>query len=359
MDLAYSALALQVQCRSVNSLDIAAARQQIFNNIEHVAKQVKSSLGFIKTFSGEAVRLVVLPEYFLTGFPMGESIAEWKAKAVLDIDGEEYNRLAKIAQDNNIYLSGNAYEADPNFPELYFQTCFILSPAGNTVLRYRRLISMFSPTPHDVWQPYLDIYGYEAVFPVAKTEIGNLAAIASEEILYPEIARCLAMRGAEVFLHNTSEIASPGLTPKDIAKRARAIENMAYVVSANSAGIADISLPVNSADGMSKIIDTKGRVLAESTIGETMVAYAELNISSLRALRLKPAMTNLLARQRNELFAPTYQQTVYPANNMLVQLNDQTPINRQHFIDTQVNVIDDLMAKGIFHSDASRSEPRK
>lgn len=80
MDLAYSALALQVQCRSVNSLDIAAARQQIFNNIEHVAKQVKSSLGFIKTFSGEAVRLVVLPEYFLTGFPMGSLSRNGKPK---------------------------------------------------------------------------------------------------------------------------------------------------------------------------------------------------------------------------------------------------------------------------------------
>ena len=37
------------------------------------------------------------------------------------------------------------------------------------------------------------------MFPVAKTAIGNLAAIASEKILYPEVARCLAMRGAEIF----------------------------------------------------------------------------------------------------------------------------------------------------------------
>ncbi|XQW86502.1 nitrilase-related carbon-nitrogen hydrolase [Thalassotalea piscium] len=351
MDLTYNVLALQVTCRSVNNLDVSTSRQNILNNIAHVAKQIKSSLSFIKTYSGDAVRLVVLPEYFLTGFPMGESIPEWKAKAVLEIDGEEYNRLAKIAQDNNIYLSGNAYEADPHFPDLYFQTCFIISPAGNVVLRYRRLISMFAPTPHDVWQPYLDIYGYEGVFPVAKTELGNLAAIASEEILYPEIARCLAMQGAEVFLHNTSEIASPNLTPKDIAKRARAIENMAYVVSANSAGVANINLPSSSSDGMSKIVDYKGRVITEAAIGESMATFADLNISSLRALRLKPGMTNLLSRQRNELFAPTYQKVVYPANNMLEQVKANQPINRQHFIDTQLNVINELIDQDIFQQD--------
>ena len=102
---------------------------------------------------------------------------------------------------------------------------------------------MFAPTPHDVWDQYLDIYGLEAVFPVAETEIGRLACIASEEILYPEIARCLMMRGAEVFLHSSSEAGSVQLTHKDIAKRARAIENMSYVVSANSAGISGICCP--------------------------------------------------------------------------------------------------------------------
>lgn len=44
--------------------------------------------------------------------------------------------------------------------------------------------------------------------------------------MYPEIARSLMMRGAELFLHSSSEAGSPQLPHKDIAKRARAIENM-------------------------------------------------------------------------------------------------------------------------------------
>lgn len=70
-------------------------------------------------------------------------------------------------------------------------------------------------------------YGLEGVFSVAKTEIDNLAAIASDEILFPEVARCLMMRGAEVFLHMTSEIyGRKERSPKDIAKMSRAMYGM-------------------------------------------------------------------------------------------------------------------------------------
>ena len=68
-----------------------------------------------------------------------------------------------------MFIAGNAYETDKNFPDLYFQASFIIAPNGNVVLRYRRLNSMYAVTPHDVWSKYLDIYGIEGVFPVADT----------------------------------------------------------------------------------------------------------------------------------------------------------------------------------------------
>ncbi|QYU68355.1 hypothetical protein J4558_26700 [Leptolyngbya sp. 15MV] len=174
------------------------------------------------------------------------------------------------------------------------------------MLRYRRLISMFAPSPHDVWDAYLDRYGLDGVFPVARTEIGNLGAIASEEVLYPEIARALALRGAEVFVHSSSEVGSPLATNKDVAKQARAFENMAYLVSANTAGISGTTLPLNSAEGNSSVIDYRGKVIAESNDGETFTAFANIDLGALRTARRTPAMTHYLARQRPHLFAAAY-----------------------------------------------------
>ena len=336
----YKTLALQVTCHTVNACQNRQEAQLVMNEtLNRLEKQMAASLAFL----GKDVRLVVLPEYFLTGFPMGESIEAWKAKASVDIGGAEYERMGKIAQKLGIYLSGNLYENDPHFPELYFQTSFIIGPNGDVVLRYRRLNSMFAPTPHDVWDKYLEVYGYEAVFPVAKTEIGNLACVASEEILYPEIARCLAMRGAEVFCHSSSEVASNLLTQKNIAKLARAIENMAYVVSANSAGMSGIPIPFASTDGASKIINYEGLVLAEAGYGESMAANATIDLLALRAHRQRPAMANFLARQRFELYAESYaNHHFYPVNGL-----QNKKAERSHFVQTQVEVIKKLTQTGV------------
>lgn len=307
----------------------------MLKTIQTLSQQIAASIAFI----GSDCKLVVLPEYFLTGFPMGESLAAWAEKACLEMAGAEYEALGKIAQKHSIFLAGNCYELDPNFPTLYFQTCFILDPSGSLILRYRRLNSMFAPTPHDVWEKYLDCYGLEGVFPVAKTAIGNLAAIASEEILFPEVARCLAMRGAEIFLHSTSEVYGKERSPKDIAKLARAIENIAYVVSANTAGVANIAMPIASADGGSKIIDYRGFVLAEAGAGESMAAFADIDLGALRQYRRRPGMNNLLSRQRLELYAESYRQfQFYPANSM-----SQGEVDRKHFIKTQQETIERLI----------------
>ncbi|GAA0928092.1 nitrilase-related carbon-nitrogen hydrolase [Nonomuraea longicatena] len=298
--IAYHALALQLTTHSITGS--ADPRSEMRAGIERIGTKVGGACSWV----GPDLRLIVLPEYVLTGFPLRESIAEWRDKAALAPDGEEYKALGDIAGRHGVYLCVNAYESDEHFPELYFQACVILSPDGEAVLRYRRLHSMYSPSPYDVWERYLDVYGMDAVLPVARTEIGNLAALASEEILYPELARALALRGAEVFCHPTSEASSPQLTGKAIARRARSVENLAYVVSANSGGLTGIAIPADSTNGGSEVIDFSGRLLAQAGPGESIIAAAELDVSALRRSRLRPGMGNLLARVKPGLWAAEY-----------------------------------------------------
>jgi predicted amidohydrolase len=314
----YRALALQTRCDAINAIaDPAEARTLMAASIARVDQQVGAS----KAFIGDELRLVVLPEYFLTGFPVRPDLATWQARACLRPDGAEYRALGVVAAKHGIFLSGNAYEIDPAFPDLFFQVSFILDPHGARILCYRRLISMYTATPHDVWTQFVAHYGAEAALPVVDTELGRLACVASEEILFPEVARALVLKGAEVLLHSSSEVGSPQLTKKGIAKRARAIENLAYVVSANSAGIYGAGIPANSTDGGSQVIDIEGRVLVEASPGESMVAHAEIDLNCLRRARSRIGMDNYLARLRTEPFAASYQRPVFPAD----QLANATP----------------------------------
>lgn len=299
---AFRAVALQTRTRAVNALGTDEARAAIVDAIDRIGAQVAAAV----SWHGPDTRLVVLPEYALTGFPMGDTIEGWAAKAALAPDGPEYDRFAAVAQRHRIHLATNAYETDPHYPGLYFQATVVFGPTGATVLRYRRLHSLYTPSPYDVWDSYLDHYGLDAVLPVARTAIGNLAAAASEEILYPELFRALAFRGAEVFLHPTGEATSPDPTVKELARRCRAAENIAAVVTANSAGITGIPLSGDSTDGHSEIVDHTGRSLARAASGESLVAAAEIDLAALRRERLRPSMSNLPARVKSALWASEY-----------------------------------------------------
>ncbi|MBU6379268.1 MAG: nitrilase [Gammaproteobacteria bacterium] len=340
----YVALALQIDCDGVHpDPDRASAAARMAASLTRIEQAIAGA----KRWIGADLKLVVLPEYILSGPPWGETIPQWAEKGALEPDGPEYTRLAAIAQKHGVFLAGNGYETDRHFPGLYFQACWVFDPAGNRVLTYRRLISIFAPTPHDVWDRYLEIYGLEGVFPVADTAIGRLAAIASEEILYPEIARAHAIRGAEVFLHSTSEVASPNLTIKQIARRARALENLAYVVSANTASLLGIDVPVDSSNGYSDLIDYHGNQMVLAGAGNSSVASAFLDLAGLRAYRRRPAMANMLSRQALEMFAESFATADLRRRNGLLQDGKLLVPDRAYFQQRQADAIARMVERGI------------
>ena len=86
----YNALALQDTCHAVNGLSSRQdVGQRMAKIIANLADQIRGSKGFISSFSGLNTRLVVLPEYFLTGFPMGESVEFWSEKACIEMEDPE------------------------------------------------------------------------------------------------------------------------------------------------------------------------------------------------------------------------------------------------------------------------------
>lgn len=336
----YIAIAMQLTCNALNG---CATRDEAYGQMELVIEKLKKHVFGAKKFIGNSVRLIVLPEYFMTSYPTRESISEWLDKVALTKEDPIFLKIGEICKNEDVFISGNYYELDPNFPDFYFQASFIIDNKGEYILHYRRLNSMYSVTPHDVLEKYVDVYGYDSLFPVVDTELGRLACVASEEILYPEVSRCLMMRGAEVILHSSSEIGSATLSKKNLAKRTRAMENLAYVVSANSAGIIDGLVLDQSTDGHSQVVDFHGQVLAEALTGESIVANSYISIRSLRQYRNTAGMKNYIARQRFELYADSYQKhSFYPADQFSEGL-----LPKSAFINIQREVIDKLNRKGI------------
>ena len=104
--------------------------------------------------------------------------------------------MRSVKSRRNRSCSWRAMRTRPtsHFPGLYFQTSFVIAPDGNVVLRYRRLNSMYARQRRMTSGRNISISTASmAFFLWPEPRSGILAAIASEEILYPEIARAHAL----------------------------------------------------------------------------------------------------------------------------------------------------------------------
>ena len=304
-----------IQTRSslaVKAADRSGAWLIIKENIAHTIALIEKAVQ-----GAEAAALVVLPEFALQGPPHGLPAAEWIDKACCPVPGSISEPLQALARRRQIYIGAHQFESDPEWPGRYFNTCFLIDPEGEVILRYRRVNTAAFPSPHDFMDAYVARYSAPEIFPVADTPLGRLAMIPCGEINVPEVARVLMMQGAEVILHPTN---SPRRAAQEAAKVVRAAENMMFVISANVAQGIGFSLDGSVLGGRSHIIDYLGRTLAyEDSAEETTAVSALIDVEALRAARCKDTGTsNPLLRARWEMYRPFFgAASFYPPNSFL------------------------------------------
>jgi predicted amidohydrolase len=262
------------------------------------------------------MKLAVFPEFFLTGpvSPLGNKLGHIADKIGVTFPGPEMDQIAKFAQDTKCYMAGGVFEYDPAWPNRFFNSAFIYDDHGKLIHLYRKIhcgdAMGFLPdtTPGSVYDQYVQKYGYERLFPVADTPIGRLATVICFDNNFPETHRAMAMRGAEVIIHPTSEPHGAHRQGWDAARLMRGFENTAYVVTAGHGGeyfLKDRVVPSARARGYSKIVNFDGSVQAEAdTDGQVPLA----GVIDLKALRRARAdiQTNLMIWDEPAVYAAEY-----------------------------------------------------
>lgn len=297
--------------------------------------------------------LVLFPEFNLQGFPIKETAKEWIEKACIKIPGPETARLQDVAAKLGCFIGANAYEEDPEWPGRYFNCSFLIDPTGEIVLKYRRINTVQCVSPHDIWDDYIAKLGIEGAFPVAKTELGNIAMMPCGEVLYPEAARAFMLRGAEVILHPTSESGAGGKWAWNSCREARASENMVYFISANAGGSTGSLGAANANLGHSRIIDFEGMEIANSNgPGENTSCFASIDIEKLREARRDPYSINRLLRHRHSAYKDLYAEAdFFPANAFL-----NAPMeSKANMVEAMRVGRENLIRAGILHAEPGES----
>jgi nitrilase len=121
--------------------------------------------------------------------------------------------------------------------------------------------------------------GYDLV--LVDTPIGKVGLTVCYDLRFPELYRELAIQGAQLFTVPSAFTAITGQAHWEVLLRARAIENLCYVLAANQGGQHENG---RSTYGHSMIVDPWGKVLAEQEEGVGIVT-AEIDLHALHHLR--------------------------------------------------------------------------
>lgn len=213
--------------------------------------------------NGAGCRLVLLPEMWSCGF-FYPKLTEMARLSPFVLE-----KLQKLAQKYTITLVGSLPE---ELPRGICNTSYVIDELGTILGRYRK-IHLFSLTGEDRYF----LAGERAC--VFDTSIGRLGVGICYDLRFPELARKLALDGADILCFSALWPV-PRIQHWSLLLRSRAIENQLFVMGCNGSG----SDGNTKYGGSSAIVSPTGRVLAEAGEAEGWIV-AELDFAEMYEFR--------------------------------------------------------------------------
>ena len=257
-----------------------ASGPNIKANLAEAEKMVKIAVQ-------QQAELIVLPENFAV---MGMTEKDKVAAAEKMGEGPIQSFMSELAARNNVWLvAGTVPIVSPDENKV-FATCILYDDKGNLVEYYNK-IHLFDVTLEANNERYHESETIAAgdEVKVVDTPFGRLGLAVCYDLRFPEMFRSMVDQGVEICVLPAAFTALTGKAHWESLLRARAIENLCYIVAAGQGGY-----HVNGREthGDSMIVDPWGTVLNRLPHG-TGVVVSELDTDMLeRTRRSFPALSH-------------------------------------------------------------------
>lgn len=166
------------------------------------------------------VRLLLFPELCTTGYVLSETLKE-VAQTWNDFI---FQRMSRLAQKLQLYIAYGYVEKEDE-ANLY-NSLILIHPSGQCAGNYRKI--HLTPLEKAWFTP-----GAKPV--LVNTELGRIGLMICWDLAFPELARHLSVRGAELLLVPCAW-ESPFHAPFQKFAMARALDNTVYVAACNQVG---------------------------------------------------------------------------------------------------------------------------
>lgn len=204
---------------------------------------IKMSEFVSKIASQQKVDLIIFPELATSGYELGVKFTEIAQR----VPGPAINLMAQRAADAGVYIAFGLATKE-KVESILFNSAALVGPEGELLGSYNKV----------------HLRGEERMafregfkMPVIDTEIGKIGLMLGWDLAFPEVARSLALEGAEL-LCVMSNWETAHMDEWKTYVRARAYENAMFVAAANRVG-EDVTMNFG---GESMIVGPRGNVFA-------------------------------------------------------------------------------------------------
>ncbi len=227
----------------------------------------------------QGATLAVLPENFaFLGAESRDALPYREAPG----DGPLQHFLSQTARRLGLWIVGGTVPLQGGHPERWRAACMVFDAEGRQVARYDKQ-HLFDVTLPDSDEQYNESDTIEPGdgIAVVDTPLGRLGLAVCYDLRFPELFRAMIDQGAELFALPAAFTAVTGRAHWEVLLRARAIENLAYVIAGAQGGF---HVGGRETWGHSMVIDPWGTVLAQQERGNG-VAIADIDRDFLARTR--------------------------------------------------------------------------
>ena len=240
-----------------------------------IENNINKSIHLIEKAAEQGANIILLQELFQTPYFCIQYDEEIFKLAQPFENNPLINKMSDVAKKHKVVLPISFFEKDNN---AYFNSIAVIDADGKILGKYRK-----SHIPDGAG--YLEKYYFnpgDTGFKIWSTTYGKIGIGICWDQWFPEAARIMALKGAEVLFYPTAigdEIMSTydSSDAWQTVMQGHAAANIMPVVASNRIGSESVKGQVNGFYGRSFICNRSGKIIAEASKDKEEVILAEID----------------------------------------------------------------------------------
>ncbi|MCI0707643.1 MAG: acyltransferase [Ignavibacteriae bacterium] len=256
---------------------LAASTEQPIEKIKQV--MIDKHVAYIEEAGKKGVQILCMQELFYGPYFCAEQKTKWYAMVEKIPDGPTIKLMQGLAKKYSMVIVVPIYEEE--ITGVYYNTAAVIDADGTYLGKYRKHhIPQVDP---GFWEKFYFRPGNTG-YPVFNTRYATIGVYICYDRHFPEGARVLGLRGAEIVFNPSATVAGLSEYLWELEQPAHAVANGYFVGAINRVGMEP---PWNIGEfyGKSYFCTPRGKIVAQASRNKDELVVADLDLDMIKEVR--------------------------------------------------------------------------